>query len=116
MATPSGPRDINDLLTGASRSQPPRPPQAAQATPPPAVPPLPAPPPVAAPTTRKGTFILTEANDDALHRLSFYTPGPKGEKSYLINKALEAYLAQFPDSQRAIPEGEDVRRRGRRHH
>jgi hypothetical protein len=70
----------------------------------------------AAPATRKGTFILTEANDDALHRLSFYTPGPKGEKSYLVNKALEAYLAQFPDSQRAIPEGEDVRRRGRRHH
>ena len=116
MATPSSPRDINDLLTSASRSQPPRPPQAVQTAPPPAVPPLPVPPPVAAPATRKGTFILTEANDDALHRLSFYTPGPKGEKSYLINKALEAYLAQFPDSQRAIPEGEDVRRRGRRHH
>ena len=48
--------------------------------------------------------------------MSFYTPGPKGEKSYLVNKALEAYLAQFPASQRAIPEGEDVRRRGRRHH
>lgn len=117
MATSSGPRDINDLLTGASRAQPPRPPQATQAAPPPAVaPPLPAQPPAAAPATRKGTFILTEANDDALHRLSFYTPGPKGEKSYIINRALEAYLAQFPDSQRAIPEGEDVRRRGRRHH
>lgn len=116
MAT-SGPRDINDLLTGASRAQPPRPPQATHAVPPPVVtPPLPAQPPTAAPTTRKGTFILTEANDDALHRLSFYTPGPKGEKSYIINRALEAYLAQFPDSQRAIPEGEDVRRRGRRHH
>ncbi|TDN36972.1 hypothetical protein E4631_19910 [Hymenobacter sp. UV11] len=117
MATSSGPRDINDLLTGASRAQPPRPPQASPiATPPPAAPPLAAQPAVAAPATRKGTFILTEANDDALHRLSFYTPGPKGEKSYLINKALEAYLAQFPDSQRPIPEGEDVRRRGRRHH
>lgn len=116
MATSSGPRDINDLLTGASRPQPPRPPQATPvATPPPAATPLPT-QPAAAPATRKGTFILTEANDDALHRLSFYTPGPKGEKSYLINKALEAYLAQFPDSQRAIPEGEDVRRRGRRHH
>jgi len=116
MATSPGPRDINDLLTGAGRPQPPRPPQAAA---PVAVPPLPAPPaatPAPAPTTRKGTFILTEANDEALHRLSFYTPGPKGEKSYLINKALEAYLAQFPDSQRTIPEGEDVRRRGRRHH
>jgi hypothetical protein len=117
MANSSGPRDINDLLTGASRSQLPRPPQASQVAPPkPAVPSLPAQPPVVAPATRKGTFILTEANDDALHRLSFYTPGPKGEKSYLVNKALEAYLAQFPDSQRAIPEGEDVRRRGRRHH
>jgi hypothetical protein len=117
MANSSGPRDINDLLTGASRSQPPRPPQASQVAPlQPAVPSLPAQPPVVAPATRKGTFILTEANDDALHRLSFYTPGPKGEKSYLVNKALEAYLAQFPDSQRAIPEGEDVRRRGRRHH
>jgi hypothetical protein len=51
-----------------------------------------------------------------LHRLSYYTPGLKGEKSYLVNKALEAYLAQFPDSQRPIPEGEDIRRRGRRHH
>lgn len=111
MATSSGPRDINDLLTGASRPQPPRPPQAS-----PVATPLPAQPSVAAPTTRKGTFILTEANDNALHRLSFYTPGPKGEKSYIINRALEAYLAQFPDSQRAIPEGEDVRRRGRRHH
>lgn len=117
MATPSGPRDINDLLTGASRSQPPRPPQASPLVPTPTVtPPLPAQPPAAVPATRKGTFILTEANDEALHRLSFYTPGPKGEKSYLINRALEAYLAQFPDSQRTIPEGEDVRRRGRRHH
>ena len=117
MATSSGPRDINDLLTGASRAQLPRPPQANQTAPPPVVAPvLPAQPPAAAPATRKGTFILTEANDDALHRLSFYTPGPKGEKSYIINRALEAYLAQFPDSQRAIPEGEDVRRRGRRHH
>jgi hypothetical protein len=112
MATSSGPRDINDLLTSTSRSQPPRPPQA---SPPAVTPTLPA-QPQAPPSTRKGTFILTEANDDALHRLSFYTPGPKGEKSYLVNKALEAYLAQFPDSQRAIPEGEDVRRRGRRHH
>lgn len=111
MATSSGPRDINDLLTSTSRVQPPRPPQAS----PPTAPSLPA-KSEAAPITRKGTFILTEANDDALHRLSFYTPGPKGEKSYLVNKALEAYLAQFPDSQRAIPEGEDVRRRGRRHH
>ena len=113
MATSPGPRDINDLLTGASRPQPPRSPQA-----PPTAPSVPARPVKSetAPATRKGTFILTEANDDALHRLSFYTPGPKGEKSYLINKALEAYLAQFSDSQRAIPEGEDVRRRGRRHH
>lgn len=111
MATSSGPRDINDLLTSTSRTQPPRPPQ----VPPPAAPSL-LTKSEAAPATRKGTFILTEANDDALHRLSFYTPGPKGEKSYLINKALEAYLAQFTDSQRAIPEGEDVRRRGRRHH
>lgn len=117
MATSPGPRDINDLLTGNSRPQPPRPPKAPapQAAAPLAAPPLPAPSQTAA-VTRKGTFILTEANDDALHRLSFYTPGPKGEKSYLVNKALEAYLAQFPDSQRAIPEGEDVRRRGRRHH
>lgn len=118
MATSPGPRDINDLLTGASRPQPPRPPQAPLAGPSVPVPALAALPvrSETAPVTRKGTFILTEANDDALHRLSFYTPGPKGEKSYLINKALEAYLAQFPDSQRAIPEGEDVRRRGRRHH
>ena len=115
MASSSAPRDINDLLTGAGRSQPPRPPQASSQVAPP-VAPVPAAKLETAPTTRKGTFILTEANDDALHRLSFYTPGPKGEKSYLINKALEAYLAQFPDSQRAIPEGEDVRRRGRRHH
>jgi len=113
MATSPGPRDINDLLTGTSRSQPPRPPQA---SPPAVAPPLPVQPQAAAPATRKGTFILTEANDEALHRLSFYTPGPKGEKSYIINRALEAYLAQFPNSQRAIPEGEDVRRRGRRHH
>jgi len=115
MASSSAPRDINDLLTGAGRPQPPRPPQASSPVAPPAAP-VPAAKPETAPITRKGTFILTEANDDALHRLSFYTPGPKGEKSYLINKALEAYLAQFPDSQRAIPEGEDVRRRGRRHH
>ena len=111
MATSHGPRDINDLLTGASRPQPPRPPQA-----PPTVASARPVKPETAPATRKGTFILTEANDDALHRLSFYTPGPKGEKSYLVNKALEAYLAQYSDSQRAIPEGEDVRRRGRRHH
>lgn len=120
MASPSAPRDINDLLTGAGRPQPPRPPQVSAKVPAPPAPQV-APPAAAGPTeeappTRKGTFILTAANDDALHRLSFYTPGPKGEKSYLINKALEAYLAQFPDSQRAIPEGEDVRRRGRRHH
>lgn len=113
MATSSGPRDINDLLTSTSRTQPPRPPQAS----PPSAPALPAPTKAeTAPATRKGTFILTEANDDALHRLSYYTPGLKGEKSYLVNKALEAYLAQFPDSQRPIPEGEDIRRRGRRHH
>jgi len=113
MATSSGPRDINDLLTSTSRTQPPRPPQAS----PPSVPDLPVPTKAeTAPATRKGTFILTEANDDALHRLSYYTPGLKGEKSYLVNKALEAYLAQFPDSQRPIPEGEDIRRRGRRHH
>jgi len=111
MANSSAPRDINDLLTGANRPQPPRPPQA----PPTTTPVLPV-KSEAALASRKGTFILTQANDDALHRLSFYTPGPKGEKSYLLNKALEAYLAQFPDSQRAIPEGEDVRRRGRRHH
>ena len=115
MASSSAPRDINDLLTGAGRPQPPRPPQASSQVTPPAGPSLSI-KPEAAPATRKGTFILTEANDDALHRLSFYTPGLKGEKSYLINRALEAYLAQFPDSQRAIPEGEDVRRRGRRHH
>lgn len=123
MASSSPPRDINDLLTGAGRPQPPRPPQGPAKVPAPTARQM-APPAVtspaakseAAPITRKGTFILTVANDDALHRLSFYTPGPKGEKSYLINKALEAYLAQFPDSQRAIPEGEDVRRRGRRHH
>jgi len=111
MANSSAPRDINDLLTGASRPQPPRPPQA-----PPTATPVLSVKSETALTSRKGTFILTQANDDALHRLSFYTPGPKGEKSYLVNKALEAYLAQFPESQREIPEGEDVRRRGRRHH
>ena len=115
MAASSAPRDINDLLTGGSRPQPPRPPQVFPQALPNTVPALPV-KSEAALTTRKGTFILTQANDDALHRLSFYTPGPKGEKSYLINKALEFYLSQFPDSQRAIPEGEDVRRRGRRHH
>lgn len=115
MATSPAPRDINDLLTGASRTQPPRPPQTLPQVLPPVAPALPV-KAESTPSTRKGTFILTEANDDSLHRMSFYTPGPKGEKSYLINKALEAYLAQFPNSQRAIPEGEDVRRRGRRHH
>ena len=115
MANSSAPRDINDLLTGASRPQPPRPPQVSPQAPPTTTPVLPV-KLEAALTSRKGTFILTQANDDALHRLSFYTPGPKGEKSYLINMALEAYLVQFPNSQRAIPEGEDVRRRGRRHH
>lgn len=112
MPTPkNAPRDINDLMLTRWPPQPPSPPA------------RPAPPsaggaeptePVSA--TRKGTFILSAANDERLHQLSFYTPGPKGDKSYLVNQALAAYLAQHPNSEKPIPEGEDVRRRGRRHH
>ena len=111
----NAPRDINDLMLTRRPPLPPSPPppppvkQGRGATPPEE-------PGETAPATRKGTFILSAANDEHLHQLSFYTPGPKGDKSYIINQALEAYLAQHPNSRKPIPEGDDVRRRGRRHH
>ena len=105
----NAPRDINDLML---TRRPPQPPAAAPVVAPAAA--ESAAEPVA--TTRKGTFILSAANDERLHQLSFYTPGPRGDKSYIVNQALAAYLAQHPNSEKPIPEGEDVRRRGRRHH
>lgn len=121
----SNPKNIDDLLSAGTRRRPPQPPASAELSAPiPAPVPRPEPPvPVTAPALqpespgiRRGTFQLTVENDLHLHQLSYHTPGSRGDKSYIVNKALEEYLAKHPKSREGIPEEDAVRRRGRRHH
>jgi hypothetical protein len=118
----SNPKNIDDLLSAGARRRPPQPlartesvaPVPAQ-VPAPALVPIPAPQPEPS-AIRRGTFQLTVENDLHLHQLSYHTPGSRGDKSYIVNKALEEYLAKHPKSREGIPEEDAVRRRGRRHH
>lgn len=118
----SNPKNIDDLLSAGTRRRPPQPPASVEpAAPVPISVPIAAPAPVSAPqpetsAIRRGTFQLTVENDLHLHQLSYHTPGSRGDKSYIINKALEEYLAKHPKSREGIPEEDAVRRRGRRHH
>ena len=46
---------------------------------------------------------LSDANKKGMDNLAYWGNGPKKSKTYLMNKALAQYLAQFKESQQPIP-------------
>lgn len=65
---------------------------------------------------RKRTYNFDADVDDALHRISLLTPGPKGDKTYLVNTALREFLLKHPQAMTPVDEELMKRRAGRRHH
>ena len=49
------------------------------------------------------TTNLSDANKKGLDSLAYWSIGPRKSKTHLINQALVQYLAQYKESQQAIP-------------
>ncbi|GAB3636725.1 hypothetical protein GCM10027422_23150 [Hymenobacter arcticus] len=60
----------------------------------------------ATPYVHPVTTNLSEANKQGLDNLAYWRNGIKGSRVYILNQALSQYLAQYRESQRAIPADE----------
>lgn len=49
------------------------------------------------------TTNLSDANKKGLDSMAYWSIGPRKSKTHLINQALVQYLAQYKESQQAIP-------------